>query len=67
MEYRTLWGGASVSLNFATLTKESRDKKEPMGLKAWSAICKTCGKKMKAWDGIEYFVSPLNNQAFGWP
>src|SRR5262249_24824121 len=54
MEYRTLWDGVSVALNFAILPRESRDKRRQPSLLPlpWLPRRSTPGRQIAAMDAI---------------
>jgi hypothetical protein len=67
MDYRTLWDGVSVAL-ILRFYPEGVDTKRGNGAQGMvSAICKACGKEMKARGGgpIEYFPFCLLRRSDG--
>src|SRR3982074_2610726 len=65
MEYLTLWGGVSVTLTLRLYQRESSQKRGNRAQGMVGAICKTCGKEMKAWGGHRIFSFRLLRRSDG--
>src|ERR1700693_739099 len=65
MEYRTLWGGVSVALILRLYPERVETKKRRGAQGMVRAICKVCGKEMKAWGGHRIFSFRLLRRSDG--
>src|SRR5216684_2344149 len=64
MEYRTLWGGVSVALILRFYPERVETKRGNGAQGMVRAICKACGKEIKAWGGGPYNIFILALNAF---